>query len=200
MRGLRNNAALGLCCLGLLTATRAAELKEIEVSDREGVYQVSIEVVVAAPLGEVWGLVSDPRNLARLSPGTRESFLLPHASKKRLRVVLHPCLLIFCRDLVKISDVDYLPPHRIRYTAIPGAGDFDTALETLEFTAHGDRTLMHYDAVLDPAFPVPNLLGSWLIEKIIGGDLRRTAGRIEELAHAGGRPRNGPSGATMYNR
>lgn len=179
---------LALCCCLPLLATQAAEVKHLDVSHKDGLYEVAMDVLINAPSSEVWALMSDHRNLAKLSPDTRESVVLSRSTQpgsERIKVVLHPCLLLFCKDLVKISDVQKISGRKIRYTAVDGMGDFEQAVEVLEFVDQGRRTLMRYRASLDPAFKVPGLLGTSLMEHLIAGDLRKTARNLEKFCPSG---------------
>ncbi|MEA3291135.1 MAG: SRPBCC family protein [Pseudomonadota bacterium] len=187
MRSLASNLLALCCCLPLLAA-QASEVKYLDVTHEGELYTVSMDVLINAPMNEVWALMSDHRNLAKLSPDTRESVVLSRSTQsdsERIKVVLHPCLLLFCKDLVKISDVRKISGQKIRYTAVDGMGDFEQAVEVLEFVDQGQRTLMRYRASLDPAFKVPGLLGTSLMEHLIANDLRKTARNLEKFCPSG---------------
>lgn len=181
-----------ICCLPLLAA-QASEVKYLDVTLEGELYEVAMDVQINAPSSEVLALMSDHRNLARLSPNTRKSVVLseqPASGKAaRIKVVLHPCLLLFCKDLVKISDIDYPARNQIRYTAVGGRGNFKQALELLEFVDLGRRTLMRYRATLEPDFRVPSLLGTRLVEYIIRNDLHSTARNLEQIIAPGAEKR-----------
>ncbi len=175
--------------MGWASIAGAAEVVTARVDRAQDRYHVDFEVVIDGTVDRVLAIVADHAGLDELSPSVVSSRLLTgrSGSDSRIEVVLRPCVLIvFCKTITKVSDVQIEPDAtRIRYDAVPGLGDFHEARETItlmQTTMDGaPRVRFTYSAVLDPAFYVPPLAGTWVIRRAIIRDLEDTTRRVERM-------------------
>ena len=69
--------------------------------------------------------------------------------------------------------------YRIEASILPEQSDFRYGHAVWQLEADGADTLMHFTAQLEPSFWVPPLIGPWLFENKIVGELLESATTIE---------------------
>lgn len=193
---VRGVAGLGCAVLMCWPATPASAMQVIAaaVSHSEDAYDVSFTVEIEAEPDQVWRIVTDFANLARLSPTIVESKLLTPGTRggaARVQVVLRPCVWsIFCKTIRKVTDAT-LEGRSVEHVTVAEMSDFHSARERMrvEPAARRGHSRVSYHASLVPKFFVPPLVGPYVIRKQILKDLALTATRVEALARAGGQAR-----------
>jgi hypothetical protein len=173
----------GLCVSLLLFpyALSAGEILDSKVTHDGVVYRLSITARVDAPLAIVYQSMTDFTNLSALNPAIEESQVLASEDPRRQRVrsVIRVCILVFCKRVEQVQDVNLIDSRTLEATMVPGAGDFRGGLARWEFTPDGDGTVLHFTEVFEPDFWVPPVIGSWLIEKKLVNEVAETAMYIE---------------------
>lgn len=178
------------------------------VVERDGdEYLVEFLVRLNAPVERVRALTDDYARFPTLSPTILESEVLARREdgSVRLKVVLRPCVLMFCKRIAKTSEAARMPGGEVRYVADARESDFYAALEWLwvlpdgrpagrtagrgdnpeaagEGLAREPSTLVRYRAHLMPRFFVPPLIGPWLVRRQILHELSVVSERVEALA------------------
>lgn len=167
--------------------------------EREGdAYLVEFRVRLDAPADRVRAITADYERFPALSPTILESEVLERRGdgSLRIRVVLRPCVLVFCKRITKVSDAERMKGGEIRYVADSRASDFYAAIEWLWVQPDEPRpaggslppretTLVRYRAHLMPRFFVPPVIGPWLVRRQILQELAVVSERLERLT---GRP------------
>lgn len=174
--------------VGLVAGAGAAQVESAKVERDGAYYHVDFAVTLEGRVDRLRRLLTDYERLQELSTTMVESRLLRGRSgaDARIEVVLRPCVLIvFCKTLTKVSDSTVeAGGERIRYDAVPGRGDFETASESIvmkQLSRAGAPAIhLRYTAVLRPAFSVPAFVGPWLIRRAILSDLEETSRRVEQ--------------------
>lgn len=168
----------------------AADLDYVNVERNDTHFIIDFRIVLQVTQAQARDYLTDYDVLARVSPTTIESGLITTADSDRplLRVVLKPCVLIFCKTLIKVSEVHEAHVDDDifrRYVVKPELSNFKQATETLSFedNGDGDGTMFVYHAKLEPDFYVPGFIGAWLIRRTLVEDLLLT-GQAVEQAHA----------------
>jgi len=162
----------------------AAEIMHTDVVREDARYHVAFDVLLDAPTERVWQRLTDYDHLDRLSDTVVETRVLTsEGNKRRVLIVLRPCVLIFCRRIQRTVDVTLLPDGQILSLADPTNSDFRFSLERWQVQAEGQRTRLRYWAEFEPNFFMPSLLGAWLIRSTIVRELNTTAARLEEPVH-----------------
>jgi len=163
------------------------EVIDADTHYRDGQFRTRYEVVVAAPLGAVRRLLNDYAHADRLSPIVRSSEVLARFPDGglRLRLVTRPCVLFFCKTLIKVQDIE---PRRgdTVVSHVVDAGHFRSGVERWRTTAADGGTRIIYQAEVRPDFFVPPLIGPWLIESAVDRLLNQVAETVER--RAGGIP------------
>jgi len=163
----------------------AAEVEYVTVERVDGLFFIDFSMKLSVPVQELRHYLTDVEELARVSPTTIESSMITvdDAADPLLRIVLRPCVLIFCKRLVKVSHVHEQSgagSFSRRYVVEPGLSNFRKATETLDLIPDGDGTRFRYQAELEPDFFVPSLIASWLIRRTLVEDLLITATTVED--------------------
>jgi hypothetical protein len=173
----------GLCVSLLLFpyALSAGEILDSKVTHDGVVYRLSITARVDAPLAVVYQSMTDFTNLSAINPSIEESQVLASedARRQRVRSVIKVCILVFCKRVEQVQDVNLIDSRTLEATMVPGAGDFHSGLARWEFTPDGDGTVLHFTEVFEPDFWVPPVIGPWLIEKKLVNEVAETAMYIE---------------------
>ncbi len=167
-------------------AGRAAEILDGRVTRNGREFVVAFTVTVDAKPHQVREILSDLRSFSELSPIVISSYIVGPvvSAKQRLHMVLQPCILFYCRTVVKVSDVRRATPNRWEFDAIPELGDFERARESLSVASHGSISLVRYEAHLQPKFRIPRIIGTWAMRLVLGRELRAAARDIERRYRA----------------
>ncbi len=156
-----------LLTLWLLPWTIAvAEDAQVEVTREKGHYLFKVETVMEAPADKVRAVVSDYPNLHLLHDVIQESDLSENPDgHPRVHVRAHPCVLIFCKDLNMVLDMDEQREGILIGTMVPEVSDFSFGIMRWEIQPlEPQRTRLGYQADLVPAFWMPPIIGPWLLQ------------------------------------
>lgn len=166
------------------SGTRSAELDYAHVERSGSRFTIEFRIKLLVREEKMRDYMRDFAALAKASPTTVESGLIesPEHNGKLLRVVMRPCVLVFCKKLVKVSQIDNTDSVGMfvrNYRVLPELSNFTEATETVELTGEGDGTVFTYHAILEPKFYVPGFMGGWLIRRTLVADLMATAVAVE---------------------
>lgn len=193
---------LGLVLGSAAPAARGLDVHDARVARTAGGYQVDFSVHLTGEAAALERLLTDYARFSELSPtivSSRTLGVRGHGEKTRrsarVELTLRPCVLIvFCRTVVKVSDVFTDDSgRRMDFIAVPSLSDFHTARETVTFEdiaqSEVPRVRFTYSAFLKPKFFVPPFVGPWLVRHHIVKDLKATSERVEAILREQG---NGP--------
>jgi len=164
-------------------ATPASILRTEAVHDN-GRYTVSFDVVLDATRDKVWQIMTDYDRLTRVSKVIIESRILKKEDENRHRVsvTLHACVLIFCKTMKKVVDIQAWPQNDIIVIGDPVLSDFSYSVERWRVVAEGAKTRLYYSAEMVPDFFIPPLIGPWLMKSFLQKEIKATAIQVEALA------------------
>ena len=174
-----------LLALGLLApASAAGTIELLETTHADGRYTVTFEVVLNADRDKVWQIMTDYEHLPRVSKIITESRVLKSqdANRHRVGVTLEACVLIFCKTVKRLVDIDARPQTEIFVTEVPEQSDFREGKERWRVAAEGPKTRLHYTAELVPDFFIPPLIGPVVVKYFLRREIRLTALEVEALA------------------
>lgn len=120
--------------------------------------RVRASIRIDAPPAAVWAVLSDCARAARIVPYLKSCRIVARDSAGKWDVrehVINPPLLPTIRTTVR-NDFD--APRRMSFRLI--SGDVRASDGTWTLKAEGARTLLSYDALVAPSFPVPQFLVS----------------------------------------
>lgn len=141
---------------------------------------------MAATPAEVYRLVTDHNHLNLLNDDVMESVLLtpPDAPVKKRRVVLHICILFFCRDMILVESLQENGKDKLIATVVPEESDFRSGMTVWQVAPVGKtQSRLQFHSTFQPVFRVPPVIGPWLIKKKMEQALSVMITRLEH--HAG---------------
>ena len=170
-------------------AAMAVESTMLEVEREEDTYSLYAEMVVDAPVDEVYSVLSDYDRLERLSDLVKEADLVASPAEHRHRVhsVSELCILLFCGKVVQEQEVYETPDREILALTIPGRSNLEEGVIHWRLQAAGDGTRLTVYSRIVPGFWVPPLIGPWAVKNALSDQVLETAENIERLT-------GGPSG------
>jgi hypothetical protein len=172
------------CLLLAPSLAAAGEVLESSVTRNGAFYRVWISARIDAPLAVVYAAITDYEHLAAINPNIVESRVLESASPGRDRVysAMHVCILVFCKRVVQVQDVELRDNRSILAITRPQDSDFRSGVARWRFTEEGASTLMRFNQEFEPDFWVPPVIGPWLIERKLVEEVTVSARYIEGLA------------------
>jgi uncharacterized protein YndB with AHSA1/START domain len=181
---LRRSATYLVFSLLVSVPVEAASILRTESLHTGDHYTLSVEVVLDAPREKIWRLMTDYDHLPQLSPVIVDSEVLKKegANRQRMRFTFHPCVLIFCKTIKNVVDIELQPPSDIVVTVDPALSDFRYAVEHWQMYAEGNKTRIQYSAEMVPNFFVPPVIGPWVIKTFLEREVRNTTIKVEALA------------------
>ena len=174
-----------LLVLGLWTPVSAAAIIEVlETAHDSGRYTVAFEVVLDADRDKVWQIMTDYEHLPRVSKIILESRVLKQqdTNRHRVRVTLEACVLIFCKTVKRMVDIEARPQTEILVSEVPNQSDFREGTERWRIAAEGPKTRLNYTAEIVPDFFIPPLIGPVVVKYFLRREIRLTAIEVEALA------------------
>jgi hypothetical protein len=176
-----------LCCLLCVPLLAAAgEVLESQVSEDAGHYRVAIRARIDAPPAVVYAAITDFSNLAAINPSIIESRILQELSprKHRIETQIRVCILIFCKNIQQVQDVEQVDDSLITAETLPGPSDFKSGTAQWQLTKQGAATELRFTQAFEPDFWVPTVIGPWLIKRTLVNEMVETAMYIELGPHA----------------
>ncbi len=166
------------------TASIAASIEVLETTHDSGRYTVAFEVVLDANRDKVWQIMTDYERLPRVSKIILESRVLKQqdANRHRVGVTLEACVLIFCKTVKRMVDIEARPQTEILVSEVPDQSDFREGTERWQVTAEGPKTRLKYTAEIVPNFFIPPLIGPVVVKYFLRREIRNTALEVEALA------------------
>jgi hypothetical protein len=183
---IRHGVAAGTCLLLTLLnpLARAAELAELEVSEGEGIYRISLAMQVQAPAHYVRRVLTDYARIYRLNPAITESEILPSSDDGvvRVRTRIRDCIAFFCKEIDVVEDVRESGPDGLQVTTVPALSSFKSGSAEWQIHGMGDRSQVIYQAEMEPDFYIPPLIGSFVIKQRLRETMLTSLARIECIA------------------
>ena len=182
------------CLLALLGAAihpaAAAERPAVRVTRHGAQFTIAMRVALPAPPWAVFAALEDYSALPRYNPDIRSVHIEPTDWPTRLRVAttFHACVLFLCRTLRQtalMTATAAVDGGIIRAAIVPGQGDFRSGQARWQVSpcrSARDTTCLQVHMILRPAFWVPPLLGTWILQRKLAEEARRTVSGIQQLA------------------
>lgn len=164
---------------------RAGELINSDVTYADGTYTIYMEIDINSDISRTREILLDYRQTPRYNENIIKSELLKTTSsgKKIGRVEIRDCLLIFCRNLVQIQEMEQLSTGAIRIHVIPERSDYRTADYLWRFVPGADGvTRLRINAVIAPKIGVPPVIGPALISHKLKTRMIGVINRLEKLS------------------
>jgi hypothetical protein len=163
--------------------TSAGEITSVQVKYREGVYALSINAQINAPLHHVYGFLTDYDNLTRISPSVIESRVITQLDDHvhRTTLVTRLCVLFYCRNLRQTQDMVRHPEELLTAMIVPEDSDFKGGFAQWRLKPRDAGTHLLFDAQLKPDFWIPPLAGPFILKLMLTREAVNTVQGLENL-------------------
>ena len=175
-------ALIGLCLVTL--QVDAVDIRELEVSENGGVYQINLVTVIDAPAEYVYRVLTDYVHLHRLHPSFIQSDILPSPGVGIVRVKTRilDCTLLFCMELDRVEDISEVPPHHVHAVIVPSMSNFRSGKADWRIEDMGDNSQLVYEAQMKPDFTVIPIIGPYLVKRKLREEMASSLMKIECIA------------------
>ena len=161
----------------------AGEVTSVQVKYKEGVYALSIDAQIDAPLHNVYGFLTDYDNLTRISPSVIESRVVTQLDDRihRIHFVTKLCVFFYCKNLRQTQDMVKHPENLITATLVPENSDFKGGFAQWRLESKQAGTHLLFNAQLIPDFWIPSLAGPFILKLMLTREAVNTVHGLENL-------------------
>lgn len=167
----------------IATPVFSGEIIQSDVSHKDDVYKVAIEMQLNAPSDKVYSLFTDFNDLSHLSENITHSEIIEEDPPEyTVLVKTHNCVLFFCIDLQQTQHVTKFDEGYISVDDIKDQSDFVFANSHWHIHAHQNGTRVTYSSEMKPDFWLPPLIGPWLFKSSLIEETKKMIEQLEKLA------------------
>ncbi|MEM9057119.1 MAG: SRPBCC family protein, partial [Pseudomonadota bacterium] len=150
----------------------------------DGYIFVTSETFMAAPIEDVFDILSDYDSFERVSSTFVESHFVEREPDGSGVVYTKAkgCVAFFCSTIERTETLEVEAPTFIQTSVVPGTSDVDEGVARWRLESEGDGTRVLYEMEMKPNFWVPPLLGTFLMKRALGKAGKEAAQRIEDIA------------------
>ncbi|HSW32278.1 MAG TPA: SRPBCC family protein [Steroidobacteraceae bacterium] len=173
-----------LLALGLFSSpTHALNPVTLDATVAGGVYRVTFDALIDAPIDRVAGVLVDFVGYAALDPRIRSSEVVGSATDGAplLKTRIRACAAFFCRDIRRVERITVSDGVLVA-TAIPGQSDVRRSVARTEWRADGSRTRIRYEAEFVPDFWVPAVVSRRYAAPMLRESVLQLFQNVEERA------------------
>ena len=184
MPALRVLAASFVATLVSLPAS-GIELKLLDVSHDNGTFVVTSGIVIDAPMQRVFDVLSDYDNLTELHPSIRRAVVVdrPQPHTAIVDTWIRGCAAVFCRTLKRRERIETTGSEKIHARIDGEQSNVETSETRWHLKADGPRTVVSYEASLNPEFWIPPVIGTGIVKRKLRVTLIEILTRVEALAN-----------------
>ena len=186
--GHRREILAALLCLlaGLFVPVSlfAGDLLELNVSDSKGVYRIDVEMVVYAPVEDVWHVLTDYTHIYRLNNSIIESEILPVPDDNvvRVRTLMNECVFVFCFDIERVEDVRVTDNGELKALVVKELSNIESGATTWRIQPSGVNTHVSYQGSIEPGFGVFPVIGNYLARSKLRKQILLTLENVERIS------------------
>ena len=162
----------------------AFDFIDTEVTEDNGIFHIKVSAVIEAPPEYIRYVLADYAHVYRLSPAIIESEVLPTSpsGEKQVRTRLLLCTSVFCTEAERVDTVRMLKSGDLAAEIIPELSEFKSGKASWKITPMDGHSYLVYEAILEPDFFIPPVIGTHLVIQNIRDEFTTTFIRIEKIA------------------
>lgn len=174
--------ATGYCLIS--TRLVAGELVELALTHNQGVYHLNLKMILDAAPEHIRGVVTDYEHVYRLNPSIVESEVMnsPDNSIVQIRTLVNNCIIIFCKEILRVEEVYEFETGDIYAVIIPRLSNVKSGATMWQIQPIGERTRINYYMSLEPGFTVPTFVGPYIVKQKLKKEVLESFNNIERLA------------------
>ena len=171
-------------CLFYLVPAGAAQFYSLQVSHQGDRYLLSVDAHLAAPLAEVYAVITDYDHLTRIHAAILESRRVKQLDEHTdlVYTVHRGCVLFFCHSIKQMQQVTRPTPQDVVGVTLPEQSNVKMGSIACHLEPDGDGTRMHWNITLEPDFWIPPFFGPSIVQSEMREEGRNTAFGVEKLA------------------
>jgi hypothetical protein len=153
-------AAVGICAALVYGRAAAFDLHSADATYTDGVFRVSFEAVLDAPLESIEAVLADYTLYRRLDPRIESAKSLGRQpdGTQLVRTRISACAAVFCRTVDRVERFEQQPGLLVA-TVVPERSDMRHGIASTRFRSLPSGTLVIYHAEFEPDFWVPGFIG-----------------------------------------
>ena len=163
----------------------AGELISSQVDYDDGNFSINVVMNINADMDKTRDVLMDYKQTALYNDNiVKVEFLYSTPSGKQVgRVEIRDCLLIFCRTLVQVQELEKLPTGDIRIHVLPDQSDYHKGEYLWQLSSGPDGiTHLKVDATIAPRITIPPLIGPVLIAQKLKKRMINVITKLERLS------------------
>lgn len=174
-----------LVALALLAASSAlaVDKDDVRVETEDRAYHVRMAFNVPASVEQIKAVLTDFAHPLRLSSAVIAREVLGQKDGVvRVRTEFRDCVLFFCKTMMLVHDVS-VSATEVRADVVAEGSDFRNGFLrwSINSISGGDSHVV-FEAVMEPDFFVPPLIGGFLVRKALGRQALATAENLVKEA------------------
>ncbi|RZO83991.1 SRPBCC family protein [Oceanococcus atlanticus] len=164
----------------------ASRLEHLEVTHVGKRYQVVMHAVMQTSADRAYAVFTDYARLVQINPAIIQAVPIDGAlaPAQRVHTQVRVCVMGICRVFDQVQDMYKEPPQHLRAEVIPEMSNLKFGRASWRIWDEGEEARLIFEAVVEPDFWVPPIIGPWLIERKLASEAVHTAEGIERLANA----------------
>ncbi|MGJ8668953.1 MAG: SRPBCC family protein [Oceanococcus sp.] len=164
----------------------AAQLEHLEVTHVGKRYQVVMHARMDTLADKAYAIFTDYARLPEINSAIikAEPIAGAQGSDQRIHTQVQVCVMGFCRVFDQVQDMRKSPPEYLRADVIPRLSNLRYGKASWRIWDEAGTAKLIFEAVVEPDFWIPPLIGPWLIERKLASEAVGTANGIERLANA----------------
>jgi len=185
LRNRSRGSRIAVLLLALVGVSRAMtlDIDDLRITKQGHAYQVQMTFGVAASVNQVMAVLTDYGFPDRLNPEvTKREVISRLGGITRVRTEMRSCVFFFCKDLGLTQDVTVVAD-TIQADIVPDESDFQSGYLHWSVTSDDNGgSHISFEAVMEPDFFVPPLIGGFVVRKRLRQEVLATAKNLETEA------------------
>ncbi len=171
---------------GVVTTVSAATIDDLTVKKVADHYLIVLHAHLAARAAAAYGVFANLANLRSINADVRRIEIAGGRGSEpvQLYTEIRACVLFYCRSIHETQTMTFVRKAdggEVYATVLP-RGDLRYGQARWLFRDSGTQTDLEVTADLQPAFPVPPLIGPWVVKRWLRLETERSSINIEKLA------------------
>ena len=163
----------------------ASTLDHLEVTHVGKRYQVVMHASMQTSADKAYAIFTDYTRLPEINTAIIkvEAIEGGELPAQRIHTQVKVCVLGFCRIFDQVQDMLKTPPESLQADVIPELSNLRYGKASWRIWDDDGVAKLIFEAVVEPDFWVPPLIGPWMIERKLASEAVDTAEGIERLAN-----------------
>jgi hypothetical protein len=162
----------------------AAEVRHLDVHHKGGLYSMSMEAYLNAPVADVYAVLTDYDNFERVADAIIESDIVgnPEPGVYLVNTGLKTCVFYFCLEKQKTERIELRSGMEVVAIILPEQSNFRSGTTHWTLSPEGGGTRIRLEVNIEPNFWIPPLIGPPVFKTIMQKESTQSTQYVEQLA------------------